>query len=242
MKYLMEHTVLPYLRQKFNLTGIIKLRVLRTAGIGESLVDEKIGDLEKLENPTVGLAAHSGQVDVRIYGRAQTEAEADKLIEAVEAEVRQRLGNFIYGVDKDPLEGAFVAAFKQAGTRLALVEVGTGGAFRRRIESHPDGASVIASAELAETVEQVIGTTDPTEYKAKAEQVAVRLLEQYQAGLGIAILSDDKGTAIAITDGKETRGRTYGYGGAAAGTSEWFSGWAMAMSWHLLTSAHNGQH
>src|SRR5260370_42211826 len=108
MKYLMEHAVMPYLKDKYGAKGIIKNRVLRTAGIGESLVDEKVGDLEKLTNPTVGLAAHAGQTDIRIAATGATEAEADALIAEVEAEVRKRLGDFIYGVEDEPLEGAFV--------------------------------------------------------------------------------------------------------------------------------------
>src|SRR5262249_15532353 len=127
--------------------GIIKNRVLRTAGIGESLVDEKVGDLEKLTNPTVGLAAHAGQTDIRIAASAATEAEADALIAEVEAEVRKRLGNFIYGVDRDLMESAFVSAVKQAGIKVAVVEVGTAGLLRRRIESQPECAELLISAE-----------------------------------------------------------------------------------------------
>ena len=69
MKYLMEHAVMPYLKDKYGARGIIKNRVLRTAGIGESLVDEKVGDLEKLTNPTVGLAAHAGRNGLRVLWR-----------------------------------------------------------------------------------------------------------------------------------------------------------------------------
>ena len=47
MEYLMENAVLPYLRQRYELTGIIKARVLHTAGVGESQIDELIGDLER---------------------------------------------------------------------------------------------------------------------------------------------------------------------------------------------------
>ena len=66
MEYLIQNALLPYLRQRYNLKGVIKTRVLHTAGVGESQIDDRISDLEELANPTVGLAAHSGQVDVRI--------------------------------------------------------------------------------------------------------------------------------------------------------------------------------
>ena len=80
MEYLMQNQFLPYLRQRFDLHGIIKARVIHTAGIGESQIDEMIGDLETLSNPTIGLLAHSGQVDVRITAKANSENEADQMI------------------------------------------------------------------------------------------------------------------------------------------------------------------
>jgi molybdopterin-biosynthesis enzyme MoeA-like protein len=78
MEYLVQHALLPYLKKRFNLTGVIKSRVLHTAGVGESQIDDLIGDLERLSNPTVGLAAHSGQVDARITVKADTLERADE--------------------------------------------------------------------------------------------------------------------------------------------------------------------
>ncbi len=71
MEYLTENTVLPYLRGRYQLTGTIKTRVLHVAGLGESQIDEWIGDLELLGNPTVGLSAHPGLVDIRITAKAE---------------------------------------------------------------------------------------------------------------------------------------------------------------------------
>jgi hypothetical protein len=59
---------------------------------------------ETLSNPTVGLAAHSGQVDVRITAKAGSEAEADPMIAEIEANLRQRLGDWVYGADQEALE------------------------------------------------------------------------------------------------------------------------------------------
>jgi len=85
MKYLMEHTVLLYLKEKLNLRQTIKARTLHTCGIGESALDAQIADLEESTNPTIGLAAHPGQSDIRITAKADSEAEADALIAEMEA-------------------------------------------------------------------------------------------------------------------------------------------------------------
>ena len=133
MEHLMQQKVIPYLRQHFKLRGIIKARVLHTSGLGESLIDEMVGDLESYTNPTVGLAAHSGQVDVRITAKADSEVEADAMIANLEAEVRQRLGKAIYGADQESLEAIVASTLKQKGWRLAAFEYGLGGALLRRL-------------------------------------------------------------------------------------------------------------
>ena len=69
MKQLMVDTVLPYLRRKAGESGIIRRRILRTFGIGESTIDMLLDDLMHSSNPTAGLAAHTGQCDIRIAAR-----------------------------------------------------------------------------------------------------------------------------------------------------------------------------
>ena len=103
MEYLTTNAVLPYLIEAYDLHEIIKAQVLHTIGLGESTVDDKIGDLELLVNPTVGLLAKSGQVDIRITAKADSEAEADVMIAKVASIVRERLGNAIYGVDEESI-------------------------------------------------------------------------------------------------------------------------------------------
>lgn len=133
MEYLMEHAVLPYIRQRFPQSGVIKARILRTAGGGESQIDALIGDLEQLSNPTVGLAAHSGQVDVRITAKAETPEQADALIRPVEETLRQRLGSWIYGADSDTLESVALQGLTRQGWTLAVIESGLGGALIRQL-------------------------------------------------------------------------------------------------------------
>ena len=132
MEHLLEHAILPYLREKFNLNSVIVVRVLHTAGVGESQIDEKIGDLETLANPLVGLAAHSGQVDVRIAASAPSIEEAQPLIASVETEIRQRLGNWIYGADDENLENTAIQLLQARHWHLTVVEGGLEGKLLRR--------------------------------------------------------------------------------------------------------------
>ncbi len=134
MEYLTQNVVLPYLRERFQLTGTIKARVLHVAGVGESTIDDWIGDLETSPNPTVGLLAHPGQVDVRITASAPSLDEANQLIEAMEAIVRQRISEGLYGSDADTLEGVLLDSLHRRGWRAVVLECGLQGALRSRLE------------------------------------------------------------------------------------------------------------
>jgi nicotinamide-nucleotide amidase len=133
MEHLFEHAMVPYLRKRFNLRGVIKARLIHTAGAGESQIDDLIQDLEKLNNPTVGLSAHAGQVDVRITAKAGSEDEADSLIEEIETVIRQRLGSWIYGTDDETLEKAALDKVAGKGWRLAVLEAGLNGGLTQRL-------------------------------------------------------------------------------------------------------------
>jgi len=125
MEYLTLNAMLPFLQERFNLKGkIIKARVLHTAGAGESQIDEMIGDLETHVNPTVGLLAKPGQTDVRITAKAETETQANQMLDDMAAIVSQRLGNLIYGTDSETLEMALSKLLKSFGWHLVCVESG----------------------------------------------------------------------------------------------------------------------
>ncbi len=133
MSYLMENTVIPLLRQRFGLHELIMTRVLHTVGVGESQIDDQVGDLEQLSNPTVGLSAHFGQVDIRITVKAESEAAAVREIQPVEATLRERLGETIYGADEETLEEVALRSLASKHLTICALEAGTGGDVIRRL-------------------------------------------------------------------------------------------------------------
>jgi nicotinamide-nucleotide amidase len=105
MEYLTTNFVLPYLKDKYQLKSVIQVKVIHTAGIGESLIDQLISDLENMQNPTVGLSAHAGQCDIRVTAKAESAEQANRMIAELVVTIYERLGNNIYGYDLDTLEG-----------------------------------------------------------------------------------------------------------------------------------------
>lgn len=133
METIFEEQVQPYLRRRFGLRGVILARVLHTAGMPESEIDERIADLETMSNPTVGLAAHPAQVDIRITAKAEDKATARRMIAEVEAEIRRRLGAAIYGADEETLEAVIAQRLAERRATLVVLENGLQGELLRRL-------------------------------------------------------------------------------------------------------------
>jgi competence/damage-inducible protein CinA-like protein len=124
METLTETEVIPLLKNKYQLQGIIKPRVIHLAGIGESVVDDAIGDFEKLTNPTVGLLAHPGIVDIRITAKSSSENEADQMITEIEQKILALFPDKVFGFDDDTLANAVLALAKEKQTQISIASFG----------------------------------------------------------------------------------------------------------------------
>jgi molybdopterin-biosynthesis enzyme MoeA-like protein len=95
MEGMLNEQVVPRIRSKYGLTGVILIRNIRVDSIGESQIDALISDLEELSNPTVGLAASKGYVLIRLTAKAENEDLADALLLDLEGEIKNRLATWI---------------------------------------------------------------------------------------------------------------------------------------------------
>jgi len=237
MKDLMQNAVLPYLRERTGGKGIIKALVLRTAGIGESQIDAQIGDLETWSNPTVGLAAHTGQTDIRITARADSEAEADRLIAEAEAIVRERLGEFIYGTGRLPLEDAFLTLLRDKGLTAAVSYNGPEDqAVTERFRLNDVVIALQFDADLRALLARLGMALDPgapPDFGELARAEARHLLDQTGADLAIAYVTHEGGTGISAATRERERTRRYTFGGAQTDAPVWGATWGISMAWHL---------
>jgi nicotinamide-nucleotide amidase len=250
LKHLMETWVIPFLREKLQ-TGqvIIKSKTLRTCGIGESTVDSRIGDLMRSSNPTVGLAAHPGQTDVRITAKAENEAQADRLIAEMEEKLRERLGDVIYGLEAQKLEEVVVAMVAERGLSVAVVETNTQGLIAQRLENASQGWSVLRDRYVVSHPEDVVEIAGPLrslveEHGLVSAQVAMAtaeyLRETTKADIGLAVFgsveerqglfAESAGeTYIALSTAAGTTRRVYKYGGTSELVKRWVSNAALDM-------------
>jgi len=212
MEYLMQNQILPYLRQRFNLHGIIKARVIHTAGVGESQIDDMIGDLETMNNPTIGLLAHSGQVDVRITAKADSESEADLMIQEIEKIVQQRLGDMIYGADQDTLECKVFETIQNKGWNLVVLEAGLDGDLIKRLVSNP--VSYLGGKVLA---------TLPGPDELKELTLSYWQSSHAKVALGISLIpgTEKQDIFISLVTPNEMQQLHHSYGGAPGNAPRW---------------------
>lgn len=214
MEHILHESVVPYLQERYDLHHVIKVRVLHCAGLGEGTIDEKIGDLELLANPTVGLAAHTGVVDVRITAKAESEAAAGGLIAAVEQDIRQRLGAAVFGADEDTLDQVALDLVAQRGWSLVAVEFGAGGLLARSIPR------TIASQDFAPaSLLQAVRT-------ARTDAGA-------DAALGLSVDVEQRSAEMVLITPRGEKSHRITYGGPPRSLPRWAAN--LALNW-LRTS------
>jgi nicotinamide-nucleotide amidase len=135
MEYLIENSVIPYLRKRFSLRHqVIQYKVLRACGLGESALGQQIKDLMKeSRNPSVGTLASIGDIRVRITAKGDSPEQASRLIEKMEKEIRNRLGALIYGVDNETLHGNIERELERLNLTVSAVETFTGGIISQKL-------------------------------------------------------------------------------------------------------------
>jgi nicotinamide-nucleotide amidase len=202
MEHILHESIIPYLQKRFRLDEIIKIRVLHCAGLGEGMIDEKIDDLEKLSNPTVGLAAHTGVVDIRIAAKAKNEAEADRMIADIEHQIQERLGDVVFGADEDKLEDVVLNAVAKRGWTLIGVESGLDGLLARKIP-------------------HTVSLSDLSPDSLLAALRAARADSNADAALGVAMYLEERAAELALITPQGEKTHRITYGGPPRSLARW---------------------
>ena len=140
MMRMWEREAVPRLRPYTG--GLLFTRILRVYGLGESTVEERLGELTHTDNPTIATYAKQDAVDVRITAKAGSEAEARALVDDMDMRARAALGErYIFGTDQDTLPAVVLRLLEQRGETLGVMESCTGGLLASMLTDIP-GSSV----------------------------------------------------------------------------------------------------
>lgn len=180
LKPMFWNCAVPYLMQFSD--RIIVSHNIRTFGIGESLMAERVNDLFDAENPTVAPYAKDGEALLRVTAMARTKEEAENLCEPVINEIKNRLDGFVYGVDYTCIEEAVIEKLKEKHMKVATAESCTGGLIAKRITDVPGASEVFDCGIISyanEIKHRVLGVSedDLNKYGAVSEPVARQMAQ-----------------------------------------------------------------
>ena len=128
LKPMFKETVIPYIVAKTAYKTVIVSRVIKLYGISESALEERIKDIiDNQTNPTIAPLVGKGVVTLRITSKARSNDEAYEMIKKTEQQIRNRLGDYIYGTDDDTLPSVVADLLINNKQTLSVVESCTGG-------------------------------------------------------------------------------------------------------------------
>ena len=180
---MVNERVIPYLRERIGeCAEVIRSRVLRIAGLGESTVEDKVKHLLSGLNPTVAPLASPGEVHLRITAKAASKSEADAMIDEMDKKLVSVLGGYIFGRDNETLEEVVVKSLLQRKLTLAIAESCTGGLIANRITDVPGSSAAFLAGIVSysnEAKKELLGVPEQLliDKGAVSEEVARAMAE-----------------------------------------------------------------
>lgn len=180
LKPMFQNCAVPYLMQFSD--RIIVSHNIRTFGIGESSMAERVNDLFDAQNPTVAPYAKDGEALLRVTAMAKTKEDAESLCEPIIEEIKKRLDAYVYGVDYNCIEEAVVGMLKELHLKVATAESCTGGLIAKRITDVPGASEVFECGIISYAngiKHKVLGVSedDLNKYGAVSEPVAKQMAQ-----------------------------------------------------------------
>ena len=227
MTHMWEREVAPELERRAD--AILVSHTLKTSGLGESLVDERLAPLLAGANPSIGIYARRDGVHVRLSAKAPTSEAARALIRPLADRVRGALGSHVWGEDDDTLAAGVGRLLRERGLTLGVMESATGGAIGSAI-TDVEGASAwfrggivayAAEAKIAHGVPAAAIAEHGAISRETAEAMARAARERLGSDLGLGLTGvagaepvegRPPGTMhLALTDGERTEHETWAY-------------------------------
>ena len=180
LKPMFQNCAVPYLMQFSD--RIIVSHNIRTFGIGESSMAERVNDLFDAQNPTVAPYAKDGEALLRVTAMAKTKEDAESLCEPIIEEIKKRLDAYVYGVDYNCIEEAVVGMLKEHHLKVATAESCTGGLIAKRITDVPGASEVFECGIISYAngiKHKVLGVSEDNlnKYGAVSEPVAKQMAQ-----------------------------------------------------------------
>ena len=195
MMRMMDEQVLPRVAARLTDRSVVRARLLRTFGMGESTLDAELADIAASGDVVLGFRTSFPDNYLRPVARAATAAQADALLDRVCAAIRERLGPLVYGEGDDTLEQVVGRLLRERGLRVAVAESCTGGLVAEKLTDVPGSSDyfqggVVAYADAAKRALLGVSEALLAEHGAVSDPVARAMaagaLTRFGADLAVA--------------------------------------------------------
>lgn len=174
MKPMFENLVLPRLRENAGAI-VVKRRVLRVAGMGESAIDQEIAPIyTQYQNPQTSILFNRSEVEIWLIARGKSGVEANDLLDELAEKIVAKLGNAVFARNGELLEEVVAKLLIENQKTLAIAESCTGGLISQRLTEIPGSSRFFIEGIAAYS----------NESKIRNLGVAAELIEQHGAVSG----------------------------------------------------------
>lgn len=182
LRRMMEEQVIPRLLARSGAPASIFLKRFHSYGLGESHVDQLLAGVEALDpdgGVKLGFRAHYPQLETKLTVRGTDMADIHRKLAPVTAEVKKRLGNFIFAEDDKTLEGVTLAELLATDATLTLVETFTAGQIAARIAHLPGAEKVFRHGTIARHLDRLFGIEIPPELDQATTEAVTRAAREH---------------------------------------------------------------
>ncbi|ADI01827.1 competence/damage-inducible protein CinA [Syntrophothermus lipocalidus DSM 12680] len=167
MQPMFSEEVEPLLRQKLGeKMGLVKTRVIKVIGPGESKVEEMIKEfLDGLRGVSIALLAEEGEIHVRVTCEGEGLEQVETRVAALETGLVKALGQNVFGYDDDTLASVVSCMLRERGLRVAFAESCTGGLLAKMVTDLPGSSNIFWGGVVSYSNEakiQILGVSPST--------------------------------------------------------------------------------
>lgn len=196
MREMWSATIVPALQALLGTTRMIRHRVIKCFGVGESDLETLLPDLiRRGREPQVGITVHAATISLRITTNTESEEAAAQLAQPTLQTIRECLGALVYGEGDDELEHAVLRLLAEQGSTLATAEWGTNGLMSHWLENAAQDRPMYAGGSVLNgmrSLKNILGDHAPPDEELRERQTRVRAMaehcrHQWGATWGLAI-------------------------------------------------------
>lgn len=188
MHEMFRQSVAPAIERLMPERRVICHRRLKCFGAGESHIEAMLPDLiRRGRTPSVGITVHEATITLRITATGSTAEACAAAMEPTAHEIRQCLGDLVFGEEDDELQHVVIRLLAERGQTLATTEIGTGGILHRWLREAAPGGQGYAGAAAADTLLEPTAIGAEMSSGSQAEHLATGVRARFKSDFGLAI-------------------------------------------------------